>query len=264
MSFLTLENVSHSYYSTNGYTKAIEDVSISVDKGQFVSIIGPSGCGKSTILSIISGLMKQTEGKIIVNDKPLDTSDLTIGYMLQQDYLFPWKSIMENLLLGPKINHKLNDEIIEKARKLLQQVHLSHTENAYPDSLSGGMRQRISLVRTLITDPDILLFDEPFSALDYVTKLKLENIVAKMTKIYHKTTILVTHDLAEAISMSDKIILMKDSPGKIAKTFQIPEKIKKETPFFVRRHPLYQGIFDEIWEYLNEDQSLTKERSEQR
>lgn len=256
MSFLTLENVSHYYFSTSGYTKALDNVSITIQAGEFVSIIGPSGCGKSTILSIIAKLMKQTEGDIKVNQVPLPESNLSIGYMLQQDYLFPWKTILENLLLGPKINNKLDDSMIEQARKLLKEVHLEHTENDYPDSLSGGMRQRISLVRTLMTDPDILLFDEPFSALDYVTKLKLENIVAEMMKTYHKTTILVTHDLGEAISMSDTIVLMKSSPGEVAKVFSVPEELRKETPFLVRRHPSYQALFDEIWQQLNEDKTL--------
>src|SRR5699024_10124321 len=166
------------------------------------------------------------------------------------------KTILENILVGPKIQEKMNIDTKDKARELLKEVHLEHTENNYPDSLSGGMRQRVALVRTLITDPDILLFDEPFSALDYVTKLKLENIVAEMMRTYHKTTVLVTHDLGDAISMSDTIILMQSSPGEVAKTFSVPKELRNETPFFVRRHPLYQTLFDEIWEELNEDQAM--------
>lgn len=256
MSFLTLENVTHYYFSKTGYTKALDNISLSIDEGDFVSIIGPSGCGKSTILSIISRLMQHTEGTIKLNEEAINDSSLNIGYMLQQDYLFPWKTILNNVLLGPKINDSLDSETMDKAKELLAEVNLSHTKNDYPEELSGGMRQRIALVRTLITNPDILLFDEPFSALDYVTRLRLENLVAKLMKTYHKTAILVTHDIAEAISMSDKIFLMKANPGKIAKTFIVPQALRKEVPFYVRRHPAYQAVFDEIWEYLHGDQGL--------
>ena len=262
MSFITLENVSHSYFSKKGFTKAIEDIDLDIEEGAFISIVGPSGCGKSTILSIMARLIEQTQGHVSIRDIPILKAKPTIGYMLQQDYLFPWKTIMENILIGPKIQRSTDEETIKEARRLLKEVQLAHTENNYPGELSGGMRQRAALVRTLITDPDILLFDEPFSALDYVTKLKLENTVAAMTKQYHKTTILVTHDLGEAISMSDQIVLMKDSPGKIAKVFSVPEDLRQETPFFVRRHESYQAIFDEVWKYLNEDPTLAPERSE--
>jgi len=254
MTFLTFENVSHHYFSTTGYTKALDNISLSINEGEFVSIIGPSGCGKSTILSIIARLMKQTEGEIKLKNEPLVDSPLNIGYMLQQDYLFPWRTVMDNILLGPKINEQISEETIKQARKLLEDVNLKHTENDYPSELSGGMRQRIALVRTLITNPELLLFDEPFSALDYVTKLKLENLVAKLMQTYHKTAILVTHDLGEAISMSDRIFLMETEPGRIAKTFDVPEELRKEEPFFVRRHPKYQPIFDEIWKYLSADE----------
>lgn len=262
MTFLTLENVSHHYFSKNGYTKALENISMSIEEGEFVSIIGPSGCGKSTILSIIARLLQQTEGEIKLKDEPLRDSSLNIGYMLQQDYLFPWKTVMDNILLGPKINETITDETKLRARKFLDEVRLMHTENNYPSELSGGMRQRIALVRTLITNPEILLFDEPFSALDYVTKLKLENLVAQLMKTYNKTAILVTHDLGEAISMSDRIYLMESSPGKIAKTFEVPEELRKEAPFFVRRHPKYQAVFDEIWKHLSDDMSAENERKD--
>lgn len=257
MTFLTLENVSHYYFSKTGYTKALENISLSIDEGEFISIVGPSGCGKSTILSIVARLMEQTEGNITLNNEPLLDSSLTIGYMLQQDYLFPWKNIIDNILIGPKIKGEFSDKTKVEARRLLKEVGLSHTEKHFPTELSGGMRQRIALVRTLITNPEILLFDEPFSALDYVTRLKLENLVSKMMKTYRKTAILVTHDLAEAISMSDRIILMDSSPGKVQKTFVIPDEIRKEVPFYVRRHPKYQRIFDQIWAYLNESDEQT-------
>ncbi len=256
MAYVTMDHVTHYYFTPAGATKALQEISLSIERGEFIAIVGPSGCGKSTILSLIAGLMTATEGMISIEGKPLPEADFSIGYMLQQDYLFPWKTILNNVLTGPKINNHVTEATKKQARALLADVHLEHTENKYPDALSGGMRQRISLVRTLMTDPDILLLDEPFSALDYVTKLKLENVVAEMVRTYGKTTILVTHDLAEAISMSDTIVLMQASPGEIAKTFTVPEELRKETPFFVRRHPSYQALFDQVWEQLNEDQTM--------
>lgn len=259
MSFLQFNQVSHYYFSQTGYTKALDSISFGVNEGEFIALIGASGCGKSTILSLIAGLYKQTEGEILFKGKSLSSSNLNIGYMLQQDYLFPWKTIFENILLGPSIKNQLSEEKIELARQLLKEVNLFHTENEYPTSLSGGMKQRIALVRTLMTDPDILLFDEPFSALDYVTKLKLENLIAKLMKTYQKTAVLVTHDLGEAISMSDRILLMESSPGKIAKSFQIPKELRETEPFYVRRHPLYQPLFDEIWQHLDDESLIGKE-----
>lgn len=261
MSFLQFNHVSHHYFTENGYTKALEDVSFSVEKGEFISIIGPSGCGKSTILSLIARLLHYTDGEITIDQEALNTSTTEVGYMLQEDYLFPWKSILNNILLGPKIQKQIKLETIQQARQLLHDVQLSHTENDYPTELSGGMRQRIALVRTLMTDPEILLFDEPFSALDYVTKLQLENVVAKLMKTYRKTAILVTHDLAEAISMSDRIFLMSASPGKIKKIFIVPEKLREIEPFYVRRHDEFQLLFDEIWQELGG--ASTKYRKEE-
>src|SRR5690606_20691141 len=174
MSFLTLEHVTHHYFSKDDFKKALDDISFSVKEGEFVSLLGPSGCGKSTILSIVSGIMNQTSGRVLLDNKPMIESELAIGYMLQQDYLFPWKTILDNVLLGPTIQDNVNKELKEKALELLREVGLQNVEKQYPSSLSGGMRQRVALVRTLITDPKILLLDEPFSALDYQTKLKLE------------------------------------------------------------------------------------------
>lgn len=250
MTFLQFQNVSHHYFTSTNYTKAIEDITFTVDQGEFVSIIGPSGCGKSTILSLVARLLKQTDGTITINHEPISSSKTEVGYMLQEDYLFPWKTIFNNILLGPKIQKQMTSETIRQARQLLSDVQLTHIENNHPTELSGGMRQRVALVRTLMTDPEILLFDEPFSALDYVTKLQLENTVAKLMKSYRKTAILVTHDLSEAISMSDRIILMDPSPGKIKKIFNVPETLRKTEPFYVRRHKDFQSLFDHIWQQL--------------
>lgn len=262
LSFLTLENISHHYFSKKGHTKALEHVSLSIQEGEFISILGPSGCGKSTILSIIAGVIKQSEGSVLLKDEKKSDSTLAIGYMLQQDYLFPWKTIIDNVLLGPKLNKEHTTEMKEKALKLLEEVGLSGISQSYPESLSGGMRQRVSLVRTLITDPEILLLDEPFSALDFLTKLKLENLVSELLRNYKKTAVLVTHDIGEAISMSDRIFIMDANPGTIAKIFEVPIELRNETPFLVRRHPKYQIIFDQVWAALNKDEQSVKNKDD--
>lgn len=256
MSFLTLDRVSHYYFSKQNYTKALENISFSLDKGEFVSILGPSGCGKSTILSIIAGIIKQTEGRVLLNDKDIRSAPFAVGYMLQQDYLFPWKTIINNVLIGPKIGENITKETKEKGRQLLSEVGLSDVTDAYPSSLSGGMRQRVSLVRTFMSDPNILLLDEPFSALDYLTKLKLEDLVSELLKKYKKTAVLVTHDIGEAISMSDRIFVMEANPGTIAHEFQVPIELRQERPFLVRRHPKYQRLFDKIWVEMNKNDSM--------
>ncbi|MDY0405276.1 ABC transporter ATP-binding protein [Virgibacillus sp. 179-BFC.A HS] len=222
-----------------------------MDEGEFVSLVGPSGCGKSTILSIVSGIMQQTKGKVLLDNHPVREFPGAIGYMLQQDYLFPWKTIIDNVLLGPKIQQKTSADIRKKALELLSEVGLKNVEDDYPDSLSGGMRQRVALVRTLVTDPKVLLLDEPFSALDYQTKLNLEDLVHKLLRQYHKTAILVTHDIGEAISMTDRIFVMEANPGRIAKTFEVPIELRDEIPFLVRRHSKYQPLFDKVWAALN-------------
>jgi NitT/TauT family transport system ATP-binding protein len=253
LSFLQLAHVSHHYFSKNGYTKALDDVSFSIQEGEFIALLGPSGCGKSTILSIIAGIFKQTSGKVLLQGQSIGDSEMAIGYMLQQDYLFPWKTIMDNVLLGPKISKTLGEDARKLAYQMLEEVGLSDVAEHYPSSLSGGMRQRVALVRTLINDPKILLLDEPFSALDYQTKLKLEELVAQLLKTYNKTTILVTHDIGEAIAMSDKIFIMDANPGTISKTFEVPIELRNETPFYVRRHPKYQILFDKIWKELDDE-----------
>lgn len=258
MSFLTLEHVSHHYFSKEGYTKALEDISFSLKEGEFVSLLGPSGCGKSTVLSIIAGILQNTQGNVLLENKPLKHSEHAIGYMLQQDYLYPWKTILDNVLLGPKINKKEVDSYKSTALQLLDEVGLKGVENQYPTSLSGGMRQRVALVRTLINNPKIFLLDEPFSALDYQTKLKLEDLVGKLLKEYNKTAILVTHDIGEAIAMSDRILVMARNPGRIAKTFEVPIEIRQTSPLEARKHSKYQPLFDKVWDELDRREGDTK------
>ena len=251
MAFLSLKDITHYYFSKQGMTKALADITFSIDEGEFVSILGPSGCGKSTILSIIAGIVEQTKGDVFINGQPIQQENLQIGYMLQQDYLFPWKTIMENILIGPKVRGTIHTTTEETGLELLKEVGIPHVAKDYPDALSGGMRQRVAFVRTFIDDPQILLLDEPFSALDYLTKLKLEDLVFSLLKKYRKTAILVTHDISEAIAMSDRIFVMETNPGTLAKQFDVPEQLREERPFLVRRQPGYQELFDQIWHELN-------------
>lgn len=250
MTFLSVKNISQQYFSHNSYTKALENICFDVSEGQFLSLIGPSGCGKTTLLSIIAGLITPTAGKVLLEGKEMAKEKLQIGYMLQQDYLFPWKTILENVLLGPHIQKNRDPSLKEKAEQLLEEMGIGQTKNSYPNHLSGGMRQRVSLARTLITDPKLLLLDEPFSALDYQTKLKLENLVASTLKTYKKTSILVTHDIEEAIAMSDTIILLSSNPGKIHSTFTVPEELQNMTPFEARHHTTFPSFFKKVWKEM--------------
>nr|WP_106783980.1 ABC transporter ATP-binding protein [Lysinibacillus timonensis] len=251
MTFLTVSNVHHTYFSSETATEALRDINLTINKGEFVSFIGPSGCGKTTLLSILAGLFPPTAGKVQIEEQDVyENADLSIGYMLQQDYLFPWKTIEENVTLGLKLLNKNKESSFEIATKLLNNVGLPSVEKKYPRELSGGMRQRVALARTLAVDPKILLLDEPFSALDYQSKLKLEDLVHKLMKEYGKTTVLVTHDIGEAIAMSDRVFLFSAKPGQLYRTFEVPEEVKKLTPFEARAHSSYSLLFQTIWKEL--------------
>ena len=250
MAFLQLKSVGQTYFSKTSATTALEDISLSINEGEFTSILGPSGCGKSTLLSIIAGLLIPTAGSVMVNNQPVNQPHPKIGYMLQQDYLFPWKTIEDNITLGLKLRNQNTKEHIHAAFRLLKEIGLEHTKSKYPSELSGGMRQRVALVRTLATQPKMLLLDEPFSALDYQTKLKLEDLVSSTLKEHGKTAILVTHDIGEAIAMSDNVILLSSNPGRIFRTFKISATLKNLLPFEARQHPDFSATFQQIWEEL--------------
>ncbi|MGM9929958.1 MAG: ABC transporter ATP-binding protein [Bacillus sp. (in: firmicutes)] len=256
MTFLSLENIHHVYFTPSQATTAIEDISLQIEEGEFISFLGPSGCGKTTLLSIIAGLIEPTSGKAsLLGDQDYTKNKHEIGYMLQQDYLFPWKTIRENIFLGLKLQKKAHIQNEIRVLKLLNEIGLANTVDLYPSQLSGGMRQRVALVRTLATEPKILLLDEPFSALDYVTKLKLEDLVYKILKEFHKTAVLVTHDIGESIAMSDRIYLFSANPGKIHQVFEVPDALRALSPFDARNHALYPSLFQTIWkEFENLEQ----------
>ena len=190
---LEISNLKKIYHDKNSEITAIDNTSLLVKDKEFVSIVGPSGCGKSTLLSILSGLEEKSGGDILLD------KNLKVGYMLQKDSLFPWRTILENCLVGLEVTNTLNDTSKKRVIRLLETYGLKDFMNKYPDSLSGGMRQRVALIRTLATDPDILFLDEPFSALDYVTRLALSDDLYRIIKNEGKTAIMVTHDLAESI-----------------------------------------------------------------
>ncbi|SEO72447.1 NitT/TauT family transport system ATP-binding protein [Amphibacillus marinus] len=259
MSYLELDGISHYYFSEQQCKQAIDQVSLSIEKGKFTALLGPSGCGKTTLLSIIAQLIKPTEGAVTIERRSVEQHSRMIGYMLQQDYLFPWKTILDNVCIGPKLHGELTELEFNKAKALLRKVSLDHVEELYPNQLSGGMRQRVALARTLMTDPAILLLDEPFSALDFQTKLLLENFMVEMLSQYKKTAILVTHDIGEAIAMSDDIYLMQPNPGRIHLHLTVPEVVRELSPIEARRHPEYHRLFDEIWKEMTElDQQESK------
>ena len=248
---LELRHIHYAYHNMEGETPALIDISFSMNKGEFVAIVGPSGCGKSTLLSIISGLIEPEKGLIKINGKYLRESTTNIGYMLQHDQLFEWRTIYNNVILGLEVQHMLSARSKEKAHELLDTYGLKQFENAKPSELSGGMRQRAALVRTLILEPDILLLDEPFSALDYQTRLNVGDDIGQIIRREKKTAILVTHDLSEAISLADRVIILTDRPATILQTLPLKFDLEKDTPLNRRNAPEFKTYFNLIWKELN-------------
>lgn len=246
-----LHNVSHVYVTDREASLAVDQIDLSVHAGEFVSLVGPSGCGKTTILSIIAGLMKPSGGRVEVFGREITGPSPDVGYMLQQDYLLPWRSIRDNAVMGLELTGRLNEETLELTSALLSEMGLEGKEQLYPHQLSGGMRQRVALVRTLATDPGLLLLDEPFSALDYQTKLQLEDLIVMTLKERCKTAVLVTHDLSEAIAMSDRVILLDRNPGSIHRTFTVPDHIRVKAPFDARNQPGFTELFQQIWQEMD-------------
>lgn len=253
MAFLELKQVEKVFFAYDSWTSAVEGINLTIEEGEFISIIGPSGCGKTTLLSLISGLLHPTRGEILLDDKIIENPTPETGYMLQQDYLFPWLSIKDNITLGLMTMGKTAKEDMSLAFELLETLGLSDKMEHFPSQLSGGMRQRVALVRMLSTDPKLLLLDEPFSALDYQTKLKLEDLVFSTIRDHNKTAILVTHDIGEAIAMSDRIILLTERPGKINKQFSIPSNLANKLPFSVRADDAFNPLFQTIWKEMEPD-----------
>ena len=241
---LKITNLKKNYHDLNSEIEAIKDINLEVFEKEWISIVGPSGCGKTSLLSILSNLEKPSSGNISYS------KDIKIGYMLQKDALFPWKTVLENCLIGLELSHSLTKENKQRVINLLETYGLKDFIDKYPTSLSGGMRQRVALIRTLATDPDILLLDEPFSALDYQTRLILSDDVYDIIKKEGKTVILVTHDLAEAISLSDRVVVLSKRPATIKNIYDI-KLSNKSTPTNNRKAKEFYNYYDKIWRDLD-------------
>ena len=243
-SILKIDGLRKTYHTKDTETLAVENFSFELTPGEFIAIVGPSGCGKSTILSILADLDKKSGGKIDMD------KNVKIGYMLQNDSLFEWRTIYSNCLLGLEINKNLTEENKNYVTTLLKNYGLYDFKDSYPSNLSGGMRQRCALIRTLATKPDILLLDEPFSALDYQTRLSVSDDVYKIIKKENKSAIMVTHDLAEAISMADKVIVLSKRPSVIKSVYDI-KLTDKSTPINNRKAKEFSYYYDLIWKDID-------------
>ena len=246
---LKFEGVGLTYQATSGEVEALYDINFSVDEGELVSIIGPSGCGKTTILSLIAGLVAPTKGKVLLNGKEMDGDTSGVGYMLQRDSLLDWRTIYSNTQLGLEFCGKLEENFVENVDQLLKTYELWDFRDKYPRELSGGMRQRVALIRTLAIKPDILLLDEAFSALDYQTRLLVADDVYHILRKENKSAIMVTHDIAEGISMADRVIVLSKRPGTVSQNIELSFK-KDDTPLERRSLPVFQEYFNKIWKEL--------------
>lgn len=253
-SILELSNIDHYYHSMDRETKALSDITFSVSEGEFIAIVGPSGCGKSTLLSIICGLIRPSSGTILFRGHSLNHSDtLRMGYMLQKDQLLEWRTIRSNVQLGLEIQKKLNPATKAYAEELLCTYGLIDFADRRPSALSGGMRQRAALIRTLVLNPELLLLDEPFSALDYQTRLQVGNDIGNIIRKEKKTAILVTHDLAEAISLGDRIIILGKRPGSVISILPITFSASL-SPLEKRNDSQFNHYFNLVWKEFNRNE----------
>lgn len=251
-SIVRIQNISKTYQAENGEVEALKGINFDVEEGEFISIIGPSGCGKSTLLSIISGLESKTNGEVYIDGK--------VGYMLQKDNLLEWRTIYKNVLLGLEIQKALTEENKKYAIELLKKYGLYEFRNKYPTQLSGGMRQRVALIRTLAIRPKVLLLDEAFSALDYQTRLMVTEDIYKILKAENITVLMVTHDISEAISMSDRVVVLSQRPATVKNIYTIDFEMENRTPLNCREKLKFSKYFNIMWKELEEyDKEAGKE-----
>lgn len=252
-SVVKIKNIGMTYHRLNGEVEAIKDINLEVQEGEIIGIVGPSGCGKSTLLSIISGLIKPSSGEVLVNEEKVTKPSKNIGYMFQKDQLFEWRTIFQNVLIGLEIQGKVDKESIANAERLLNTYGLGEFKDSYPSQLSGGMRQRAALIRTLVIEPSLLLLDEPFSALDYQTRLAISDEVGLILKKENKTTLMVTHDISEAISMSDRVVVLSNRPATVKDIIEIKLTCPhgEWSPINCREAPEFRHYFNKIWKELD-------------
>ena len=249
---LEIRDVSLSYHTTAGETPALSHLTFNLMPGEFLAVVGPSGCGKSTLLNLICGLLTAEEGSVLMNDTPPSPGDPRIGYMLQNDHLLEWRTIYRNVILGLEIRGELTHEKLNYIEHMLCTYGLDKFRDAHPSQLSGGMRQRAALIRTLALKPELLLLDEPFSALDYQTRLNVSDDIGRIMKKENKPAILVTHDISEAISMADRIIVLTRRPATVARIITIDLELADRTPLASRNAPKFKSYFNLIWKELNQ------------
>lgn len=250
---LEVKKISKIYQGKESEILALENINFDIEEGEFVSIIGPSGCGKSTLLSVIAGLEEKTTGEMYIEKEKVDGISEKIGYMLQRDCLLEWKTILDNTLFGLQIKNKLNKNTKAYAESLLKKYGLYEFKNKYPSELSGGMRQRVALIRTLATKPKILLLDEAFSALDYQTRIMVTYDIYDILRKENITALMVTHDISEAISMSDRVIVLTKRPGTIKNIHEIKFNLENRNPINCREQTEFIGYFNTLWKELGVD-----------
>ena len=253
---LKVRDVCLSYHTLSGETPALSHISFDLMPGEFLSIVGPSGCGKSTLLNLIAGLLAPECGSITLDEKPVSAGSTAVGYMLQKDHLLEWRSIYKNILLGLEIRKELTPEKLSHAEELLRIYGLDRFRDAKPSQLSGGMRQRAALIRTLVLEPELLLLDEPFSALDYQTRLTVSDDIGQILRHSGKTALLVTHDLSEAISLSDRIIVLSRRPATVSTIIPVTFSLEHDTPLNRRNAPEFKTYFNQLWKELNQNETL--------
>ena len=263
-SAIELRNVTKRFLTPTGkaYT-AIRDINMAVAPGEFVAVVGPTGCGKSTTLGLISGLEKPSEGSVHVMGNPVQGIDPRIGYVFQSDAVFPWKNVLNNVATGPLFRGRPKSEAMEHARNWIARVGLSGFENHYPHQLSGGMRKRVALAQTFINEPQILLMDEPFSALDVQTRTLMEDELLHLWSSLSASVVFVTHDLEEAISLADRVCVLTSGPGTVKGIYTIdlprPRNVAE-----IRFEPRFVQLYHEIWEDLRNEVLISYERNKQR
>jgi len=255
MAVLSVEGVRKAYQTPMGETVALRDITFSMERGDFFSLVGPSGCGKSTLLSIIAGTLTPTAGRVVVAGEPVTGPSPHIGYMLQQDNLLEWRTVRQNVLFGLEVRRALTPENRERAECLLETYGLAEFANSRPSQLSGGMRQRVALIRTLAVNPDILLLDEAFSALDYQTRMEVTEDVYRIIRRERVTTLMVTHDIPESICMGDLVLILSPRPAVIREALPITFDLPVRSPARCRGLPAFASYFDYIWKELGMDET---------
>jgi NitT/TauT family transport system ATP-binding protein len=248
---LEFRNISFSFSGRRGAVEVLRDVSFSCKEDEIVAVVGPSGCGKSTLLSLAIGLRRPTSGQVLIDGKPVSGADRRIGMLFQQTTLLPWRSVLENVELGLEIRGEPRDKRRARALSLMRQYGLGGFERKYPHALSGGMQKRAALAQTLAVEPTVLLLDEPFAALDAQTRVVIENDVVKICRAGKRSMIVVTHDIAEAISMADRVVVLSRRPATVKKIYEIPLSRQAKSVADVQSTPEFTLFFKEIWDALD-------------